>query len=254
MRNDHHRNIKKTWGAVASIYLLNCDDNVPYSPYATPSTTPRNIRSRFTLIELLVVIAIIAILASMLLPALSQARAVAKNTLCINKLKQFALVHATYVNDNDDSVPYETGGWPPGTWVYQMQDWIPGYEYKKVVDGSKKCLMLSCPVVQRKSTDSDSSSDYALNQYAGFVYSILSPKVSTRLSRQRSPSNTILIHEFKIGWRMVFAQLSELNTNPDIFRHSKRANLMYLDAHAAGFKRGELQTINLTTTPWRSDK
>lgn len=87
-----------------------------------------NTKRGFTLSELLVVISIIGILSALLLPALSQAKEKAKQTTCLNNLRQVGLAIRLYANECADSLPVlpTPNPYPNGVGAYYKQ-LVKGY-------------------------------------------------------------------------------------------------------------------------------
>lgn len=103
---------------------------------------PHHQSPRFTLIELLVVVAIIAILASLLLPALTQARDKARQGSCMANQKQLMLAMQLYADENNGITPLNFGA--PGIrdrWFIVLRGYL-GDIHDPVAGG-----VLTCPSI-----------------------------------------------------------------------------------------------------------
>lgn len=114
-----------------------------------PAGTARHLNrpcGGFTLLELLVVVGIIALLASLILPAVANARTRARQAECINNLRQIDIALRNWAIDNDDRFPWQV---PVGSGPMQAggslgsPDWTDHFRVCSNELGTPK--VLCCP-------------------------------------------------------------------------------------------------------------
>lgn len=192
----------------------------------------------FTLVELLVVIAIIAILASMLLPALKNARGSAKKIMCANRYKQIGNGMGLYANDYDGYVPGPSFEFPylPTIGSPSNNNFVIGInEYLK-----RENLWWKCPSNGKEVYDV-ASRIFALNQNSSneIPYAYGYPGGIPGYPGSNLPKKLAAVARNKKNW--VIKELCNTsvslasydNINPP---HVGTFNKLFIDGHVSSFK------------------
>ncbi len=234
-------------------------------------------QSFFTLIELLVVIAIIAILAAMLLPALSAARASARNAHCLSNLKSIGLAYQNYFSANNDHILRGDTGGNDGTgnlWFNQLSgrsgagistEEVPDSSYGLDYGGYNRPGVLACPS-EAKPFTTDKAVGFKYTHYAPSQFLTLVGRGGATEKRVRTLSAVTDASEALLVADLYSPHGSCLQNNRNLaYRHGAnedysrtqdavptskgRANGVYVDGHAEGHTYSENAQIPTTKVP-----
>jgi prepilin-type N-terminal cleavage/methylation domain-containing protein/prepilin-type processing-associated H-X9-DG protein len=203
-------------------------------------------KKAFTLIELLVVIAIIAILASLLLPALSKAKAKASSTKCTSNEKQIALGYLLYATDNNDYLPLAAhlGDAAPCQWYFEIRSYL-SKQAATYTNLATKDSVVACP--SAKLDKAFPPATPAANAYGGYGHNYvylgyLEETERVKTTKITKPSETCMngdgldpapgLNWWNFGYLYPpsLPPWGQPTVRPYI-RHGKGANYAWVDGH-----------------------
>lgn len=199
----------------------------------------RNHHNLFSLVELLVTIAIIAILTSMLLPALKNARGMAKRSACQSNLKQWGVTFSIYTSDYDGWLP------DPKATTWSTQGWAT--QIDKVMDKTladygtgvgKNYGIWQCPenTLQERCAGTNCSKGDKNGSYQPNGFDTTELFLGTKVSMHRKPG---LLHALYDGCNYKNEPWNNDGGGTDYaigmrhvrYCHGKGLNMLYADAH-----------------------
>ncbi|MBX3733294.1 MAG: type II secretion system protein [Verrucomicrobiae bacterium] len=231
----------------------------------------------FTLVELLVVIAVLGVLASLLLPVLGRAKALARETECAGRLRQWTVAQTLYADDNDGRIAresFEPNGVSLNTWgevthPFARDVWYnalavhmgvprtaefgpssvrPGFYHRARIHHCPQA-----PFPRRRLEDPAVFFSLAMNSKL-----IMWPHTTVRITQVLRPAGTVAFLENRLPDDAPAApdqtqdqQLGQPSAYASRFaaRHRGRGNLAFLDGHLEARRGPEIITNGMAMYP-----
>lgn len=184
----------------------------------------------FTLVELLVVMAIISVLAGLLLPALSRAQEIARQTSCASNLKQIGTAASFYADDyNDYLPPFRGAAWKPPYMSERLEGYLGG-NLIGIGVGAPPHGVYVCPSEPKHT----GQMDYGCNR---LHVTLAVGQVLVRRSQIRRPSRVLIFLDDRsisndIGNWLGDCPVASHNSQLQFWgRHLGMANVLFIDGH-----------------------
>ncbi len=215
----------------------------------------------FTLIELLVVIAIIAILAAILFPVFAKAREKARQSSCLNNVKQITLGLVQYVQDYDERFPRgDSQGWgdvgtgcagwpgyPHGGYVDAIYPYVKNVQvFLCPSDSIRNCISAANPPTDTHTFGSDVLPGTYPAQQLSYMYNYYFYAYNYTLGTITYPAETCLIIQ-GIERPYIYAGSSFLTPTQTRLqggcRHNDGMNIGFVDGHSKWMAKTNLGTV-----------